>query len=146
MPDHTVTVLVPQPRRCFDRIERNLPMSKVTMTVVAALTASLALTGFGLYRQIAANGRLESRVSELKDELSEAEREIALRDDLAKVLDTITLGLTTNREANADALSKTEKAIRNIKPTEKDSHESIDCLRTPVPANLDRLLRDTATG
>ena len=122
-------------------------MSKATVIVVAALTASLALTGFGLYRQIKANGRLDAQVIELTSDLRNANREIEFRDGLATVLDKIDSGLSINREANAAALSKTEKAIRNIKPTEKDSHESIDCLRTPVPANLDRLLRGaTAEG
>ena len=116
-------------------------MSKVTVAVVAGLTAALALTGFGLYRQIAANGRLESRVTGLVADLGKAEKEIEYRDGLAKVLDRINAGLTTNREANAAALAKTTAAIRNIKPTEKDSHESIDCLRTAVPDQLDRLLR-----
>lgn len=118
-------------------------MSKATVVVVAALTASLALTGFGLYRQIKANGRLDAQVVELTSDLRNANREIEFRDGLATILDKIDSGLSINREANAAALSKTEKAIRNIKPTEKDSHESIDCLRTPVPANLDRLLRGT---
>lgn len=118
-------------------------MSKATVAVVVALTLGLAGTGLALYFQIKANGQLDSRVTELTDDLGKAEKEIEYRDGLATVLDKISLGLTANREANAAAMSKTEKAIRNIKPTEKDSHESIDCLRTPVPANLDRLLRGT---
>lgn len=119
-------------------------MSKATVAVVAALTLGLAGTGFALYLQIKQNGRLDSQIVELSADLRQANREIEFRDGLATVLDKISSGLTANREANAAALSKTEQAIRNIKPTEKDSHESINCLRTPVPVDLDRLLRDTA--
>lgn len=122
-------------------------MSKVTVAVVAALTLGLAGTGFGLHQQIKANGRLGEQLTELGQKLHDAEREIEYRDGLARVLDKIETGLADNREANATELAKTVKSIRNIKPTEKDSHESIECLRTPVPANLDRLLRGaTAEG
>ena len=116
-------------------------MSKVTVTVIAGLTLALGLTRFGLHRQIATNGKLESRVTELTAEVAKEKREVEYRDGLATVLDKITMGLTQSREVNAAALAKTTKAIRDIKPTEKDSHESINCLRTPVPVELDRLLR-----
>lgn len=120
-------------------------MNKVLAGILAAALVALAGSGYLLHRKTEQVGNLNSKVSLLEQSVLAANAEVKRRDDLAAVLDAVRTNLDANKVANQASFSKVERAIRNIKPTEGDSNESIACLNTPVPAALDSLLRDRTT-
>lgn len=119
-------------------------MNRVIAGVVGVLVLALALTGWALYRHIETVSKLKTEMAQLSTALVAANAEVTRRDDLAKLAGTIQVGLDESKEQSREALTTMTRAIRNIKPTPKDTHESINCLRTAVPVGLDGLLRDVA--
>lgn len=120
-------------------------MNKVLAGVLLAALAALAGSGYLLHSKTKQVGDLNAKVSTLEQSVRDTQAEVGRRDNLATVLDKVQTGLDATKVANQQAFSKVERSIRNIKPSEGDSNESIACLNTPVPAALDSVLRDSAT-
>lgn len=121
-------------------------MNKVLAGVLAAALLALAGSGYLLYRKTEQVGNLNAKVSVLEQSVRDANAEVERRDELAKHFDTLLTTLNDNKAENQTAFTKMERAIRTIKKSEGDTNESIACLNTPVPAALDRMLRDQPTG
>lgn len=120
-------------------------MNKVLAGVLAAALLALAGSGYLLHRKTEQVGGLNAKVSAMEQTVLDAQAEVKRRGDLAAILDKVQSGLDANKVANQAAFSKVERSIRNIKPSEGDTNESLACLNTPIPAALDSLLRDRPT-
>lgn len=117
-------------------------MTKAMAGVLAALVAVLALVGWLLYRQIEVSQDLRTTNAGLSAEVSGLKDQVGMRDRLAETLDGIQTDLNANKASNQTRFGQVERLIRTIPRSEGDTDASITCLSTPVPAALDRVLRD----
>lgn len=120
-------------------------MNKVLTGVLAAALLALGGSGYLHHRATEKVGSLNAKVSTLEKAVLDANREVERRDAVAQLFDRLIIKLDADKKVNQQQFAKVENAIRNIKPTEGDSDESLACLNTAVPAGLDSVLRDNAT-
>ena len=78
--------------------------------IAAALAFLLALSGWGLYKQIAANGGLQKQIEQRDQQLSDAANRIKALDDDIKARDTASKLL----EAERDDLRKRTAEVRTV--------------------------------
>jgi len=78
--------------------------------IAAALALLLALSGWGLYKQIAANGGLQKQIEQRDQQLSDAANRIKALDDDIKARDTASKLL----EAERDDLRKRTAEVRTV--------------------------------
>jgi len=78
--------------------------------IAAALAFLLALSGWGLYKQIAANGGLQKQIEQRDQQLSDAANRIKALDDDIKARDTASKLL----EAERDDLRKRSAEVRTV--------------------------------
>lgn len=117
-------------------------MTKVMAGALVVLVTTLALVLWLLSRQIVVAQDLRTENAGLTAEVSGLKDQIGLRDALAERLDGIQSALNTTRAANQTRFGQVERLILTIPRSEGDSDASLTCLTTPVPAALDRVLRD----
>lgn len=117
-------------------------MTKVMAGALVVLVTALALVLWLLSRQIGVSQDLRTENAGLTAEVSGLKDQIGFRDELADRLDGIQSALNTTRAANQTRFGQVERLIRTIPRSEGDSDASLTCLTTPVPAALDRVLRD----
>ena len=66
--------------------------------IAAALAFLLAISGWGLYKQIAANGGLQKQIQQREQQLSDAANRIKALDDDIKARDTASKLLEAERD------------------------------------------------
>ena len=78
--------------------------------IAAALALLLALAGWGLYKQVSANGGLQKQIEQRDQQLSDAANRIKALDDDIKARDTASKLL----EAERDELRKRTAEVRTV--------------------------------
>lgn len=117
---------------------------KILIGVVGALVIALALVGWRFAAALDREGRLAESLSAAQGALEQAEtqnRQLANRFDS---FDAAVKGLQDDQRKNQGELKIRLANLTKIVKEPGDTDAQITCLHTPVPAGLDRSLREPA--
>lgn len=118
---------------------------KILIGVIAALLVALSWVGWRYTESLEREGQLRESVAGLQGALEQSENQNATLANRFDSFDRAVRGLGDDQRRNQLDLNQRLKTITQIVQEPGDTDAQIRCLHTPVPAGLDRSLREPAT-
>lgn len=117
---------------------------KILIGVILVLLAALGTAGWQLRAAWQTQGQLETALAGAAGALATATRQNETLIGRFETLDRTLVGLNASQQQNQAELKARLNNLTTIVKETGDTDESIACLHQPVPAQLDRWLRDPA--
>lgn len=114
---------------------------KILIGVLVALTVALGVVGYQLKSSLGRESAAWEQYRQASAALEVANAQNALLNDRFDSLDQALLELGQKQQINQADLTLRLATLKNIVQEPGDSDESVLCMRQPVPAQLDRWLR-----
>lgn len=115
---------------------------KILIGIILVLLVGLGLTGWQLRAAWNTQGQLETALAGAAGALAVATKQNETLNNRFDTLDRTLVGLNVSQQQNQVELKTRLNTLTTIVKETGDTDESIACLHQPVPAQLDRWLRD----